>query len=100
MGPHTISFPRIWPAVGSDLSEQPPARVGDADFRRLIASLRLAVPYTGLILTCREPVALRNEMIRYGVSQIDAGSNIGVGSYAAGETDTFHKSQLDRKSVV
>jgi 2-iminoacetate synthase len=102
VGPHTISFPRIWPAVGSDLSEQPPARVGDADFRRLIASLRLAVPYTGLILTCREPVALRNEMIRYGVSQIDAGSNIGVGSYAAGETDTFHKSQFqlgDRRSL-
>jgi len=102
VGPHTISFPRIWPAVGSDLSEQPPAPVGDADFRRLIASLRLAVPYTGLILTCREPVALRNEMIRYGVSQIDAGSNIGVGSYAKGESETFHKSQFrlgDRRSL-
>jgi len=82
VGPHTISFPRIIPAVGTDVANNPPNAVSDDDFRKLVAILRLAVPYTGLILTCRETVEMRNEVLRYGVSQIDAGSNIGLGSYS------------------
>ncbi|MFA5689895.1 MAG: [FeFe] hydrogenase H-cluster radical SAM maturase HydG [Kiritimatiellales bacterium] len=93
VGPHTISFPRIEPALDTALCNQPPYAVSDADFKRLVAILRLAVPYTGLILTCREPVAIRNEVIRLGVSQIDAGSNIGVGAYAQ-EQDSDKRSQF------
>lgn len=102
VGPHTISFPRIEPAVGTGFADNPPQRVADADFRRLVALLRVAVPYAGLILTCREPVALRNEMVQFGVSQIDGGSNIGVGAYASGEKDTFRRSQFklgDQRSL-
>lgn len=94
VGPHTISFPRIEPAVGSELADRPPYAVSDHDFKRLVAILRLAVPYTGLILTCRESVELRNEMLALGVSQIDAGSNIGIGAYAEDDKDVFKKSQF------
>jgi 2-iminoacetate synthase len=68
--------------------------VSDYDFKRLVAILRLAVPYTGLILTCRESTELRNEMLSFGVSQIDGGSSIGVGSYAGEDPDAFKKSQF------
>jgi 2-iminoacetate synthase len=59
-----------------------------------VAILRLAVPYTGLILTCRESVELRNEIIKFGVSQIDAGSDIGVGAYSAQDGESYKKSQF------
>jgi 2-iminoacetate synthase len=95
VGPHTISFPRLEPAVGTDidkLTEQ--YEVSDFDFKRLVAILRLAVPYTGLILTCRESTELRNEMLAFGVSQIDGGSSIGVGSYSEEDPEAFKKSQF------
>ena len=94
VGPHTISFPRIEPAIGTDLCDRPPHEVSDYDFKRLIAILRLAVPYTGLILTCRESVELRNEIIEFGVSQIDAGSDIGVGAYSQNDEEAYKKSQF------
>ncbi len=59
--------------------------VSDADFSRLVAILRLAVPYTGMILTAREPAALRNELLQFGVSQIDGGTCIELGSYTEKE---------------
>lgn len=82
VGPHTISFPRIEPAIGSDYASHPPYAPTDEEFMKMIAVIRLAVPYTGMILTAREPVHLRNEAIGYGISQIDAGSDIGVGAYS------------------
>ena len=94
VGPHTISFPRIEPAQGSELTENIPWEVSDEDFTRLVAILRLAVPYTGLILTCRESIEVRNEVISYGVSQIDAGSDIGVGAYATVDPESAKKSQF------
>lgn len=95
VGPHTISFPRLEPAVGTDIERiTEKYAVSDYDFMRLVAILRLAVPYTGLILTCRESTALRNEMLSFGVSQIDGGSSIGVGSYANDDPDAFQKSQF------
>lgn len=94
VGPHTISFPRIEPAIGTALCDQPPHAVSDYDFKRLVAILRLAVPYTGLILTCRESVELRNEIIEFGVSQIDAGSNIGIGAYSQQDDEAYKKSQF------
>jgi 2-iminoacetate synthase len=83
VGPHTISFPRIKDASGLNFGDK--YFVSDDDFTRLIAILRLAVPYTGMILTAREPEKLRNEIIQYGVSQIDGGTKIELGSYSQEE---------------
>jgi len=95
VGPHTISFPRLEPAVGTDIEKITEQwAVSDYDFKRLVAILRLAVPYTGLILTCRESTELRNEMLSFGVSQIDGGSSIGVGSYSNDDPEAFKKSQF------
>jgi len=79
VGPHTISFPRVKDASMLDMGDS--YFVSDEDFARLVAILRLAVPYTGMILTAREPATLRNELIQYGVSQIDGGTKIEIGSY-------------------
>ena len=78
-GPHTISFPRLRPASGVAIDDR--WLVSDDDFKRVVAILRLSVPYTGMILTAREPAALRNEIMGFGVSQIDAGSRIELGGY-------------------
>ncbi len=78
-GPHTISFPRLRPASGVRVDGR--WQVDDYDFKRLVAILRLSVPYTGMILTAREPAALREELLSFGVSQIDAGSRIELGGY-------------------
>lgn len=83
IGPHTISFPRIKDASMLQMGNQ--YFVSDEDFARLIAILRLAVPYTGMILTAREPQKLRNELLQFGVSQIDGGTKIELGSYAKKE---------------
>ncbi|MEI7724159.1 MAG: [FeFe] hydrogenase H-cluster radical SAM maturase HydG [Bacteroidota bacterium] len=80
VGPHTISFPRI--QFASELNIDKSHMVTDAEFTRLVAILRLAVPYTGLILTARESAAIRNEIMQFGVSQIDGGTNIEMGGYS------------------
>ncbi|HBM76364.1 MAG TPA: [FeFe] hydrogenase H-cluster radical SAM maturase HydG, partial [Clostridiaceae bacterium] len=79
VGPHTISFPRIEPATNTPYSYHPEHVVSDEDFKKLVAILRLSVPYTGLICTAREKPEVRRQVISLGVSQIDAGSRIGVG---------------------
>ena len=81
VGPHTISFPRLKRA--SNTSYDPTWAVDDKDFTRLVAILRLAVPYTGMILTAREPAQVRDEVLEFGVSQIDGGTRIGLGAYSA-----------------
>lgn len=80
VGPHTISFPRLQDAAEVNFDTR--YFVNDADFSRLIAILRLAVPYTGLILTAREKAQLRKEVMAYGVSQIDGGTKIEMAAYA------------------
>lgn len=80
VGPHTISFPRIQDALEYDLDDQ--YQVSDEEFTRLVAVLRLAVPYTGLILTAREPERIRKEVLAFGCSQIDAGTKLELGAYA------------------
>lgn len=80
VGPHTISVPRLRPA-GSVNLQNFPHLVGDEDFKKVIAIIRLAVPYTGMILSTREEPELRDELINYGISQISAGSCTGVGGY-------------------
>ncbi|WP_245715463.1 [FeFe] hydrogenase H-cluster radical SAM maturase HydG [Propionivibrio dicarboxylicus] len=90
VGCHTISVPRMEPADGSDLSMAPPAAVSDADFKKIIAILRLAVPYTGIILSTRESTAIRRECYALGVSQISAGSRTNPGGYSEGEDANAH----------
>jgi 2-iminoacetate synthase len=80
-GPHTISIPRIEPAIGSAYSLNPQYAVSDADFLRLIAILRLAVPYTGMIMSTREKAEIRRETFKLGISQISAGSRCDPGGY-------------------
>jgi 2-iminoacetate synthase len=80
VGPHTISFPRIKDALKLNIRDD--YMVSDSDFKKLVAILRLAVPYTGLILTARETADVRSEVIEYGVSQIDGGTKIELGGYS------------------
>ncbi len=82
IGPHTISIPRLEPAKGVPVSQNPPYPVSDKDFKKIIAVLRLAVPFTGIILTTRESPQLRNEFIHLGVSQMSAGSKTQPGGYS------------------
>jgi 2-iminoacetate synthase len=92
VGPHTISFPRLRPAHGVNFD--PKFFVSDADFKRLVAILRLAVPYTGLILTARETAEIRREVLQFGVSQIDAGTRLELGGYSEKKSD---KQELRRE---
>jgi len=82
VGPHTISMPRIEPAEGSDLSLHPPHAVDDNDFRKIIAILRVSVPYTGMILSTRETGKMRREAFSLGISQVSAGSRTNPGGYS------------------
>jgi 2-iminoacetate synthase len=79
VGPHTISMPRIEPATGPSLSDAPPHRVCDGDFKKIIAILRLAVPYTGMIMSTRENADMRRHAFDMGTSQISAGSRTNPG---------------------
>ncbi|WP_348771561.1 [FeFe] hydrogenase H-cluster radical SAM maturase HydG [Aceticella autotrophica] len=87
VGPHTISFPRLEPAVNTPFLRNLPYKVSDEDFKKLVAVIRCSVPYTGMILTCRESPKLRKEVIPLGVSQIDAGSNIAIRGYQDAEKE-------------
>lgn len=86
-GPHTISVPRLEPATGSDIASHPPFGVSDLDFRKIVAILRLAVPYTGIIMSTRETAQMRRDTFALGVSQISAGSRTNPGGY----TDNLHE---------
>ena len=79
VGPHTISFPRIKDASGINIDEK--YMVDDETFAKIIAIFRLAVPYTGLILTARESPNFRKEAMQFGISQIDGGTNLQIGDY-------------------
>ena len=87
VGPHTISVPRMEPATGSDLALHPPHPVSDVDFRKIVAILRLAVPYTGIIMSTRESAQIRRETFALGVSQISAGSRTNPGGYPESERE-------------
>ncbi len=93
IGPHTLSVPRLEPASGSDISAQPPKPVSDIDFRKIVAILRLAVPYTGIIMSTRETPQMRTETFALGVSQISAGSKTNPGGYSEHE-EPFDSSQF------
>jgi len=81
VGPHTVSVPRLRAAEGVDLNELP-YLVKDPDFKKLVAVLRMAVPYTGMLLSTREEPKFRAEVLALGISQFSAGSCTGVGGYS------------------
>jgi len=85
VGPHTISFPRIKDALSLNIDGR--YQTSDEDFKKLVAILRLAVPYTGLILTAREAPDVRREVLQYGVSQIDGGTKLELGSYSESQNE-------------
>ena len=91
-GPHTVSFPRIRPAHGVELEEK--YLVKDDEFKRLVAILRLAIPYTGMILTARETPEIRREVMEFGVSQIDAGTKIELAGYTNDKKQELKKEQF------
>jgi 2-iminoacetate synthase len=95
VGPHTISVPRLRAAAGVDI-KQFPYLVSDPEFKKIVAILRLTVPYTGMILSTREESKFREEVIAVGISQISAGSCTGVGGYVE-EYENPNKRQLNEK---
>jgi 2-iminoacetate synthase len=84
VGFHTISVPRICPAPGMDMSGFPHL-LDDATFEKIVAVIRLAVPFTGMIISTRESHAMRKRLLRLGISQLSAGSCVGVGGYSTDE---------------
>ena len=100
-GPHTISVPRVRPADDID-----PEAVGngvpDDIFKRIVAVLRIAVPYTGIIMSTRESEQTRRECLEIGITQISGGSRTSVGGYAEEERpeDTAQFDVEDRRSLA
>lgn len=102
-GPHTISVPRLEPALNSLPAARPPHPVPDADFKKIVAVLRLAVPYTGLILSTRESAKMRDEVFGLGISQISAGSSTTPGGYSARTKNSIISEQFslhDSRSLL
>ncbi len=86
VGPHTISVPRIRKADGVD-PDMFDNGIDDDSFAKLVACLRIAVPYVGLIMSTRESKSCREKILRYGVSQISGGSKTSVGGYRFADGD-------------
>lgn len=86
VGPHTISVPRIRPADDIDTADFPNS-VPDHIFEKIVAILRIAVPYTGMIMSTRESAAAREQALKLGISQISGGSKTTVGGYENAEAE-------------
>ena len=84
VGPHTISVPRVKPADGIDPDDFDNS-LSDEMFEKVIALIRITVPYTGMIISTRESQEVREAALRYGISQISGGSRTSVGGYAEKE---------------
>ena len=98
-GFHTISVPRLRAAEGNDMSEYK-YLVDDDVFKKLVAIIRLAVPYTGMIISTRETEEMRRELINMGISQISAGSTVEVGGYTAREQSKAQFQVTDNRPAM
>ena len=96
VGPHTVSFPRLTPAEGSSYTANSKYLVNDADFKKLVAVLRLSIPYSGMIITARESAEVRREIIPIGCTQTDASTRIGIGSYS----EQYNKQEKARQQFM
>ena len=94
VGPHTISVPRVCPADDIDVKDFPNS-IPDELFHRIVAVLRVAVPYTGIIISTRESPKSRARVIELGVSQISGGSRTSVGGYAEPEPEEEDSAQFE-----
>lgn len=94
VGPHTISVPRICSADDIDAGDFKNA-VSDEIFRKIVAVIRIAVPYTGMIISTRESRKSREKVLELGISQISGGSRTSVGGYAQPESEEENSSQFD-----
>ena len=92
IGPHTLSFPRLEPASGTKVPEESPWLIDDATFARIIVIARLAIPYTGIIITARESPESRNRVLDHGMTQLDCSSNIAIKGYS----DFEHESHQEK----
>lgn len=98
-GPHTISVPRIRPADDVDVKSFPNA-ITDSLFKKIVAVLRIAVPYTGIIVSTRESKKSREEVLEVGVSQISGGSRTSVGGYVEEEEENSKQFEIsDNRSL-
>lgn len=96
IGPHTISFPRLEPAANTPFIEASKYKVSDKNFKKLVAIIRLSVPYTGMIITARESADIRREVIPVGCTQTDASTRIGIGAYS----DRYNEQESERQQFV
>lgn len=94
VGPHTISVPRLCMADDVDTADFENA-VPDDIFYRIVAIIRIAVPYTGMIISTRESAASRERLLELGISQISGGSRTSVGGYVTEETPDDSSAQFD-----
>lgn len=94
VGPHTISVPRIRPADNIDADSFSDA-IDDEIFTKIVAVLRIAVPYTGMIVSTRESQETREKVLKIGISQVSGGSKTSVGGYYEAEDENEDSSQFD-----
>ena len=94
VGPHTISVPRICSADDIDAGDFENA-ISDEIFRKIVAVIRISVPYTGMIISTRESQKTREKVLDLGISQISGGSRTSVGGYAETETPEENSAQFD-----
>ena len=94
VGPHTISVPRLRRADDIDPDEYDDG-IDDDTFAKIVACIRIAVPYTGMIISTRESQACRERVLHLGVSQISGGSKTSVGGYAEAEPEEENSAQFD-----
>ncbi|MCI8792463.1 MAG: [FeFe] hydrogenase H-cluster radical SAM maturase HydG [Eubacterium sp.] len=93
VGPHTISVPRVCPADDIDPAEL--NAISDDIFQKIVAVIRIAVPYTGMIVSTRESQKVREKVLDLGISQISGGSRTSVGGYAQEEPEEENSAQFD-----
>lgn len=98
VGPHTISVPRICPADDIDVNDFSNA-VPDAIWQKIIAIIRIAVPYTGMIVSTRESAENRKRALELGISQISGASSTSVGGYVEPEKEEENTAQFDRSDT-
>ena len=94
VGPHTISVPRVCPADDIDPGKFDNG-ISDDIFAKIVACIRVAVPYTGMIISTRESPRVRERVLHLGISQISGGSRTSVGGYAEPEPETENSAQFD-----
>jgi len=96
IGPHTISFPRLEPAANTPFNRASKYKVSDNDFKKLVAVLRLSVPYAGMIITARETAQMRRESLKLGITQTDASTKIGIGAYS----ESYNSQEAERQQFL